>query len=178
MEKRICKKCSIEKDIVEYYKAGVNWYAGICKECDNKRRKKYYLDNKEYTLKRTKEHREKNIDKVREYDNFRYRRDYKKRNALSKIVSKKHRINNPAYYTAKAAERRASRRNATPTWSDLDRIELLYKEAISMREQTGIKYHIDHIVPLKGKNVCGLHVHYNLQVLPAKENLSKGSKFS
>ena len=78
-----------------------------------------------------------------------------------------------------SANRRATRLNATPAWlTDKHRAEMaaIYKEAVAMEKQTGILHHVDHIVPLKGENVSGLHVPWNLQILTATENMSKGNR--
>jgi len=91
-----------------------------------------------------------------------------------------------AYYKANKevflchnAKRRAKASQATPNWlSDTHKahIKRTYKLAQSIREATGLDYHVDHIVPLNGSNVCGLHVPWNLQVLRADLNLSKSNK--
>lgn len=69
-----------------------------------------------------------------------------------------------------AAYRRALKLNATPKWADLEKIKEIYLNCPA-------GYHVDHIVPLKGKNICGLHIETNLQYLPASENLKKSNKF-
>jgi len=71
---------------------------------------------------------------------------------------------------AYAAKHRAKQLNAIPTWADLAAIERLYTEAAA----TGM--HVDHVYPLLGKTVCGLHVADNLQLLPPLENLKKGNR--
>jgi hypothetical protein len=71
---------------------------------------------------------------------------------------------------AYVAKHRAKLLNAIPTWADLAAIERLYKEAAA----SGM--HVDHVYPLQGKTVCGLHVANNLRLLTPLENLKKGNR--
>jgi hypothetical protein len=77
---------------------------------------------------------------------------------------------------ARQAKRRALKQNATPPWVDLEAIKAIYKQAIQITKETGGKWHVDHIIPLNGVDVCGLHVPWNLRVIPAKENIAKKNK--
>ena len=77
---------------------------------------------------------------------------------------------------AKAAERRARKMRATPAWADLSAIGRFYAEARRITRETGIAHHVDHIVPLKSKLVCGLHCEANLQIIVGRDNLSKGNR--
>ena len=72
---------------------------------------------------------------------------------------------------AACARRRAAKLNATPAWADRQAIAAVYAEAAAKG------MHVDHIVPLKSKLVCGLHVPWNLQVLPGPENIRKSNRF-
>lgn len=84
--------------------------------------------------------------------------------------SKLHYEQNKSDYFAKDANRRAQKLHATPKWAQLEQIKQFYKN-----KPEG--YHVDHIIPLQSKLVCGLHVLENLQYLPATENLKKSNKF-
>lgn len=87
---------------------------------------------------------------------------------------------NPAKAAAASARRRAGEDRATPRWltaEDHDMMQYLYDEAASLSQHTGVKFHVDHIVPLRGKTVSGLHVPWNLRVVAASVNLRKKNKF-
>lgn len=71
---------------------------------------------------------------------------------------------------ARTAKYRAKKLQATPQWANIEAIKEFY-------ENCPEGHHVDHIIPLNGTNVCGLHVIENLQYLPAKENLKKSNKY-
>lgn len=75
------------------------------------------------------------------------------------------------------ALRRKAVKRATPAWADMDAIQAVYEEAAA-RRAAGERVHVDHIVPLQAETACGLHVHWNLQIIPEYENLSKGNKMT
>lgn len=77
-------------------------------------------------------------------------------------------------------KRRTMKMKRTPSWlTDLQKehIRLFYEAAMILSDEIGIKFNVDHIVPLRGKNVSGLHVPWNLQILTASDNFKKGNKY-
>ncbi|MDE2020684.1 MAG: HNH endonuclease [Patescibacteria group bacterium] len=79
---------------------------------------------------------------------------------------------------AMSAKHRASKINATPKWANQGAIKEIYDAAHKISTTTGRPMHVDHVIPLRGKTVCGLHVEGNLQLLPKHENIKKSNKFS
>jgi len=85
-------------------------------------------------------------------------------------------LRNPDFFLSRAQKKL----RATPLWAreidDHQKISNMKKLAKQLSVENGFLYHLDHIVPICGENVCGLHVSWNIRVLPASENLSKGNK--
>jgi hypothetical protein len=87
--------------------------------------------------------------------------------------------NNKTQVRADTKARRRKHRDATPKWlsrKQKSEIRQLYQIAITMTQTTGEQYVVDHIVPLRGESVCGLHVPWNLRVITQDENLKKSNK--
>ena len=87
--------------------------------------------------------------------------------------------NNKVQVLADNKVRRRKHRQATPPWltrKQKSEIRQLYQMAITMTQTTGEQYVVDHIVPLRSHEVCGLHVPWNLRVITQEENLKKSNK--
>lgn len=149
----------------EKKKAKAEWdrqYRLRKKEQIKQKKQQYYLENKE---------------KIAEKNKANYAASPKK----VKLRTKLWKENNRERHNAKCMERHTKKMQACPSWlSEDDKwfIQEAYHIAKLRSEVTGIKYHVDHIVPLRGKEVCGLHVPWNLQVITASENCSKRNSFN
>jgi hypothetical protein len=140
-----------------------------CVECRNEKNKL----NKDKQDKWAQENRERrnavsrylyhtNIEKQRERTRKKYADNPEKINATNDNWRQRNKERLRSYW----AKRRAAKLQRTPSWADMKAISDFY-------EKCPDGYHVDHIIPLQGKTVCGLHVLENLQYLPAKENLRK-----
>jgi hypothetical protein len=98
-------------------------------------------------------------------------RDGKARNALRWVKK------NPAKCNAAVMQRDAQKLRATAAWADKDHIQAFYDVAYAYKVAFGIKYEVDHIVPLRSNLVCGLHVGDNLQLLDPYQNKAKGNRY-
>ena len=137
-------------------------------------RKEYALKNKEYLKQKTRERNQR--PEVKERNRKRHKEYWLNNKERRREIA--NRYANSAKGQAKSRVRQLAKRNATPTWVCLESLEVKHKERITMSRLTGVPHHIDHIVPLQGDNVCGLHVPWNLRVITAEHNLSKHNKWS
>lgn len=107
------------------------------------------------------------------------RKWYEQNKAKNDENARRYAQENSAWKAAHCAKRRTHKLRALPRWltsEDLQQIEWFYQEAKRLFKLTGVPHHVDHIIPLQGKYVCGLHTPNNLQILTASENSKKGNR--
>jgi 5-methylcytosine-specific restriction endonuclease McrA len=195
---KVCTGCLEEKPLEDYYKKtkGRLGRCSRCKICLSLKDKEYLETNKEKIAERRKARYKADPESIKKsqaaYRNKsenreaararskKWRQENPKRvKELNKYWSKKHYSENKSYHIAKDAERRARKIGATPSWlteKQKTRIANIYDVCKKVSETTGKPHHVDHVVPLKGEDICGLHVPWNLAIIPAKMNLSKGNR--
>ena len=83
---------------------------------------------------------------------------------------------NKSAFASRAKLRKFHIKKATPSWVCLESVQTKYKEREAMSALTGLPHHVDHVIPLQGENVCGLHVASNLRVILARDNLRKSNR--
>lgn len=176
---------------------------GGCVECARARRRAWYYRNRDVSIETSRKWKERNSEYVtrygREYrDSHRDERRrlslewHYKNHAKSMAQSKEWRLRNPGKASAQCrrwaqenpdrraaiyANRRAAKMRRTVAWADQRRITAMYAVARRVSRCLGIEFHVDHIVPLQGKFVSGLHCEDNLRIVPAAINLAKYNKF-
>jgi len=163
---KICSKCGVQKSVDKFYKFihGPDGLQSHCKSCANTKHKEYCKANlKKIRVAAAKWHKAN----PRTYDPAWYKANSEKIKA--NIV--KWQKANPGKVSARVAAHHASKLQRTPSWANLTEIEKIYIDA----RNSGM--HVDHIIPLRGKLVSGLHVPTNLQLLLPIENMNKSNKF-
>lgn len=160
MSDKQCTACGATKPFSEYhkYKKGKHGLHAKCKDCMKAISRAWNAANAD---------RKNELERTRRQVSPDYFTQWRKKNL--------------AHDSARASQRRASAIQRTPRWltqSELGEIERVYEQARVATKSTGIQHHVDHIVPLRGRLVSGLHVPWNLQVLTAAENTSKGNRLT
>lgn len=117
------------------------------------RRRQNYAANAEHNREKQRQWRVRNKDRLNEW-----RAEWARRNAGT--------------VNAKNARRHAAKLQATPAWANRVEIRAIYEAAALL----GPAFHVDHIVPLRSKRVCGLHCEANLRIIPAALNASKHNR--
>lgn len=107
-----------------------------------------------------------------------YAAEWRKKNPDAyKAGARRYRENNKEKILVRNRQRAIAELTAIPSWADKKEITRIYLDAKRITKETGVEHHVDHVIPLRGKTVCGLHVESNLQIITKEANLKKWAKF-
>ena len=148
----------------------------MAKDKENQKRlaKEWYERNKELTKERARTWALVNPDKKYKSHLKNRAKDLENHNARNKVWFAKNKDKRASYQ----AKRKATILQRTPPWDpDAHLIIAKYQLANMLSKASSIEYHVDHIIPLQGRKVSGLHVFSNLRVIPGSDNVKKSNKF-
>lgn len=173
---KCCTKCGTEKPLEDFGKDPrlKSSYGSRCRACLYAKGREWHMAHPTQYQARKTEWDSRNRDKNSARARVRYANKRERHLAVCAAWAKKNRPKVNAFF----AERRAAKRAAAPKWLTAiqkAQIQEFYEVATALKTQTGIPHDVDHIIPLLGKNVRGLHVPWNLQVISAVENQRKGN---
>lgn len=177
---RTCTKCKQGKSPSDFGR-DVRRSDGLkssCKECERLASREYAKSEKGRKTKsdyhkqysQREGYREYNLEQCRKYNQS------ERGKIIRKEYGERYYEANRDVFVAKNKARETAILKAFPSWANKSEIATFYKRARELTESTGVKHHVDHIVPLRSKLVCGLHVESNLRVITASENVSKGNR--
>lgn len=170
---KFCNSCKTEQPLTEFYKdrTKVDGLRTTCKTCKKVCDKLYAKNNAEViSVKRKERYLERyDIERSQQSEYARNNRDLFNKHA------REYKNNNKGKVNAATRARQAAKLKATPSWANLEQIKRIYTACASISKRTGVEHHVDHIIPLKGKNVCGFHTENNLAIIPARINLAKSN---
>lgn len=185
-----CAACKKVKPLVQFHARARSrdGRQSKCAECAKALRRQWRettgktAEQRQRAAERTRQWREKNPERWRatnrqwaEANPERQRSGARRFRERNPEYNRKRLQEKPGLVAAYAAERRARLLQATPPWADKAAIVEIYERAKRLTEATGVEHHVDHIIPLKHRRVCGLHVPANLQILTAIENTRKSN---
>jgi len=181
---KYCYKCKENKPVNSFgkNKSKKDGLSTECRPCKRQGDKQYYQDNADQVKQTVAKYRVENSDKViqvkkdwyelhKEYVITKSRKWEKNNPQRIRQSKQKYRTLNKDKRNAWLAKYRATKLRATPPWFEQELVEKVYKKA----KEWG--FAVDHVVPLRGKNVCGLHCWANLQLLDPLLNSSKGNSY-
>lgn len=186
MTTKRCTKCSETKPL-EMFESNKRAQCKVCRQAARRARR---AANPESVRQQKRAWAAANPEKVRQYrrvqrratyaanpekERAAYRKKYATDPEAARQRTQAWKDANPGKVRAANKARKVTKLRATPAWADHEAIAKVYAEQQELIDH-GIDCHVDHIIPLRGKTVCGLHVHNNLQLLLPADNIRKSNK--